>query len=63
MTAAPVPLDTYDDFTVALHALRGLYCLVSGAGNVIEPGEFGPLFGLVVDQFNAVHDRMQQERT
>lgn len=51
----------YDEFTLALHALRGLDCLVSGAGNIIEPGEFGPLLSLVVDQFNAAHALMKQE--
>ena len=63
--AAPQPTayegTAYDEFTLALHALRGLDCLVSGAGNVIQPGEFGPLLSLVVDRFETVHELIKKQ--
>lgn len=52
-------LAAYDEFTLALHALRGLDCLVSGSGNMIEPGEFGPLLSIVVDKFESAHHTMK----
>jgi hypothetical protein len=52
----------YDEFTLALHALRGLDSLVSGAGNIILPNELGPLLSMITDKFDSIHAQMKENQ-